>query len=195
MRKCCGAMKIRRFLARNFLKKLFWPLFLRVDCRQSRDASIKPLCMVCSQKLKFLWPNTRLRSVLRIQWVVVAGQSLRGHWSLVTGHWSLITAHWSLITDHCSYRSRSSVTKRGLSGLFSGCVLQNPPKVGWVLPLAYPRSWVVLVWRTGPSFRRYSGFRRFSKLAYCLIVYIKKWIKSPHSWKYWYSLPYTYYYS
>ena len=80
-----------------------------------------------------------------------------------------------------SYRSRSSVTKRGLSGLFSGCVLQNPPKVGWVLPLAYPRSWVVLVWRTGPSFRRYSGSRRFSKLAYCLIVYIKKWIKSPHS--------------
>jgi hypothetical protein len=39
--------------------------------------------------------------------------------------------------------------------------------------LAYPRSWVVLVWRTGPSFRRYSSSRRFSKLAYCLIVCIK----------------------
>ena len=43
-------------LARNFLKILFWPLFLRVDCSQSQDASIKPLCRVCSQKLKFLWP-------------------------------------------------------------------------------------------------------------------------------------------
>ena len=45
------------FLARNFLKNLFWPLFLRVDCSQSQDASIKPLCRVCSQKLKFLWPT------------------------------------------------------------------------------------------------------------------------------------------
>ena len=44
-------------LARNFLKKLFWPLFLRVDCSQLQDASIKPLCRVCSQKLKFLWPT------------------------------------------------------------------------------------------------------------------------------------------
>ena len=44
------------FLARNFLKNLFWPLFLRVDCSQSQDASIKPLCRVCSQKLKLLWP-------------------------------------------------------------------------------------------------------------------------------------------
>ena len=44
-------------LARNFLKILFWPLFLRVDCSQSQDASIKPLCRVCSQKLKFLWPT------------------------------------------------------------------------------------------------------------------------------------------
>ena len=43
-------------LARNFLKILFWPLFLRVDCSQLQDASIKPLCRVCSQKLKFLWP-------------------------------------------------------------------------------------------------------------------------------------------
>ena len=43
-------------LARNFLKKIFWPLFLRVDCSQLQDASIKPLCRVCSQKLKFLWP-------------------------------------------------------------------------------------------------------------------------------------------
>ena len=43
-------------LARNFLKILFWPLFLRVDCSQSQDASIKPLCRVCLQKLKLLWP-------------------------------------------------------------------------------------------------------------------------------------------
>ena len=43
--------------ARNFLKNLFWPLFLGVDCSQLRDASIKPLCRVCSQKLKFLWPT------------------------------------------------------------------------------------------------------------------------------------------
>ena len=43
-------------LARNFLKNLFLPLFLRVDCCQLQDASIKPLCQVCSQKLKFLWP-------------------------------------------------------------------------------------------------------------------------------------------
>jgi hypothetical protein len=73
-----------------------------------------------------------------------------------------------------SYPSRSRVTKRGLSGPFSYCVLQNPPKIGGELPLAYPRSWVVLVWRTGPSFRRYSSSRRLSKLTYCLIVYIKK---------------------
>jgi hypothetical protein len=72
-----------------------------------------------------------------------------------------------------TYPSRSRVTKRGLSGPFSWCVLQNPPKIGGVLPLAYPRSWVVLVWRTGPSFRRYSSSRRFSKLMYCSIVYIK----------------------
>ena len=44
-------------LARNFLKILFWPLFLGVDCSQLQDASIKPLCRVCSQKLKFLWPT------------------------------------------------------------------------------------------------------------------------------------------
>jgi hypothetical protein len=43
-------------LARNFLKKIFSPPFLRVDCSQSQDAPIKPLCMVCSQKLKPLWP-------------------------------------------------------------------------------------------------------------------------------------------
>jgi hypothetical protein len=42
-------------LARNFLKKLFLPLFLGVDCSQLQDVSIKPLCRVCSQKLKFLW--------------------------------------------------------------------------------------------------------------------------------------------
>ena len=48
-------MKIGTSLARNFLKKLFRPLFLRVDCSQSQDASIKPLCRVCSQKLKLLW--------------------------------------------------------------------------------------------------------------------------------------------
>ena len=44
-------------LARNFLKKIFWPLFLGVYCSQLQDASIKPLCTVCSQKLKFLWPT------------------------------------------------------------------------------------------------------------------------------------------
>ena len=27
-----------------------------MDCSQLQDASIKPLCRVCSQKLKFLWP-------------------------------------------------------------------------------------------------------------------------------------------
>jgi hypothetical protein len=43
-------------LARNFLKNIFWPLFLRMDCSQLQDASIEPLCRVCSQKLKFLWP-------------------------------------------------------------------------------------------------------------------------------------------
>ena len=43
-------------LARNFLKKLFWPLFLCVDCSHLQDASIKPLCRFCSQKLNFLWP-------------------------------------------------------------------------------------------------------------------------------------------
>ena len=57
------------FLARNFLKNLFWPLFVRVDCSQSQDASIKPLCRVCSQKLQLLWPNALSRSFLRSQWV------------------------------------------------------------------------------------------------------------------------------
>jgi hypothetical protein len=40
-------------LARNFLKILFWPCLILC---QLQDASIKPLCRVCSQKLKFLWP-------------------------------------------------------------------------------------------------------------------------------------------
>jgi hypothetical protein len=44
-------------LARNFLKKLFLPLFLGVYCSQLQDASIKPLCRVCSQKIKFLRPT------------------------------------------------------------------------------------------------------------------------------------------
>ena len=43
-------------LARKFLENIFWPLFLGVECSQSQDASIKPLCRVCSQKLKLLWP-------------------------------------------------------------------------------------------------------------------------------------------
>jgi hypothetical protein len=43
-------------LARNFLIFLFWHLILRADCSQLQDASIKPLCRVCSQKQKFLWP-------------------------------------------------------------------------------------------------------------------------------------------
>jgi hypothetical protein len=43
-------------LARNFLKKSFWPLCLGVDCSQSQG-SIKPLCRVCSQKLNFSWPT------------------------------------------------------------------------------------------------------------------------------------------
>ena len=56
-------------LARNFLEKIFWPLFLRVDCNQSQDASIKPSWKVCSQKPKLLWPWPPMRNFLRIQWV------------------------------------------------------------------------------------------------------------------------------
>jgi hypothetical protein len=53
-------------LARNFLKKLFQPLFLRVDCSQSQDASIKPSCRIYSQRTKVFMA---LRMIYRTQWV------------------------------------------------------------------------------------------------------------------------------
>ena len=39
----------------NFLKKIFWCLFVSADCSPWPDASFAPIFKVCSQKLKILW--------------------------------------------------------------------------------------------------------------------------------------------
>jgi hypothetical protein len=52
------------FLKKKKKEREILPLFLRGDCSQSQDASIKPLCMVCLQKTKAFMA---VRNFLRTQ--------------------------------------------------------------------------------------------------------------------------------